>query len=156
MDNYSLLGMLMHEDMHAPGLTVSKTKEGDYYSKQRPGSIGHKDSKKWVLKNERMLESGQKGFSNIINSILDKNESKLKQTPKGEQGVSYFPFMEETVKALQKWLESENLDVGYNKQRYFKPVGEIIEGDGFYDQEVIEEKDSRWSSYDRLKNTNAK
>jgi hypothetical protein len=139
VDSSSLLGVFAHEDMHATGL-----KEG---GRSGYGSIGHKESKQHVLDNTRMMESSQKAFDEIINDLFKEKQSMIGPTPENEQGVSNFSFYEETAKTLQKWLESENLDIDYRKEPYIPfdiSIGDTISGEG------------RWQSYDRLKNKSAK
>ena len=140
IDAETLLGIIVHEDMHAPGL-----KKGGRST--FGGGIGHRESKQHVLDNTRMMESTNKAFGNIINNLFEEKQSMIGKTPENEQGVSNFLFYEQTAKALQKWLESKNLDIDYRKEPYIPfdlSVGDTIP------------YPNRWQSYDRIKNKNAK
>ena len=84
----------------------------------------------------------------------------LKETPKGEQGVSYYPFMKEVTSAIRDWIETEKLDANYFKQPYYTKDPKEIDFDKF--EEDMEAKKMpeglgiRWGSVDRLKEKYAK
>jgi len=118
------------------------------------GSIGHKDSKQHVLDNTRMMETTQEAYSKIINDLFEEKQSMIGKTPEGEKGVSNFSFYEETAKALQKWLESKNLDTDYRKEP-FEP-SDVSLFDNLVGGDRVDTSNWRWQSYDRLKTDNAK
>ena len=146
VDASTLLGIITHEDMHAPGVNKS--------GRTTRGSIGHKDSKQHVLDNTRMMETTQEAYSKIINDLFEEKQSMIGKTPEGEKGVSNFSFYEETAKALQKWLESKNLDTDYRKEP-FEP-SDVSLFDNLVGGDRVDTSNWRWQSYDRLKTDNAK
>ena len=141
IDSNTLLGALVHEDMHAPQM--------NRHGEKIFGQIGHEDD-----------FTSQDSYSNIIDALFGDKQSMLKETPKGEQGVSYYPFMKEVTSAIRDWIETEKLDANYFKQPYYTKDPKEIDFDKF--EEDMEAKKMpeglgiRWGSVDRLKEKYAK